>query len=194
MQTNTKFWILLSVFQVAFGFAVFAITRDHYVRETADLPYTEASPSTFDQSSPVFPEGITETDVALLSAADAVRSDSQDPMQILRQADELFDKQQYAGAADLYEQLLEFNPNDANIYNNLGLTLHYLGRSTEALRQLNAGVAKDPDNQRIWLTLGFVNSQLGDIEQARAALTTATQIGSSESIRQSALNMLDELP
>ncbi|MDH3751165.1 MAG: hypothetical protein OEU40_11265, partial [Gammaproteobacteria bacterium] len=75
-----------------------------------------------------------------------------------------------------------------------GLTLHYLGRSTEALRRLNDGIAVDRSNQRIWLTLGYVNSELGNTEEARTALTTATQIGSDESIRQSALNMLENLP
>jgi len=94
----------------------------------------------------------------------------------------------------MYEQLLAFSPNDAEIYNNLGLTLHYLGRSTEALGRLNEGIAVDPEHQRIWLTLGYVNSQLGNIEQARAALTTAAQVGTDESIRQSAMRMLEGLP
>jgi len=192
MQPNTKFWILLSVFQVAFGYAVFAVTREHYISAAADRPSAHAAQSAAPPAG--FPSGITQTDVALLTSGPASGTGSQDPMQILRQADELFASKNYDRAADLYAQLLAFNPDDANIYNNLGLTLHYLGRSTEALQQLNAGVARDPGNQRIWLTLGFVNSQLGNTEQAHAALTTATQIGSDESIRQSALKMLAELP
>jgi Flp pilus assembly protein TadD len=111
-----------------------------------------------------------------------------------RQADEYFSNRQYDRAADLYERLLVFSPNNAEIHNNLGLTLHYLGRSTDALRRLNDGIAVDRSNQRIWLTLGYVNSELGNTEEARTALTTATQIGSDESIRQSALNMLENLP
>ena len=117
-----------------------------------------------------------------------------DPNEISRQAGAFFTNKQYDRAADLYEQLLVIRPNDAETYNNLGITLHYLGRSTEALRRLNDGVAVDPGHQRIWLTLGFVNSQLGNTEQARTALTTAAQTGSDDSIRQSAMRMLDELP
>ncbi len=94
----------------------------------------------------------------------------------------------------MYERLLAFSPNNVDIQNELGLTLHYLGRSAEALRRLNDGVAANPTHQRIWLTLGFVNRQLGNTEQARAALTTATQIGTDESIRQSAMKMLENLP
>jgi tetratricopeptide (TPR) repeat protein len=118
----------------------------------------------------------------------------QDPIEISRRADEFFANKQYDGAANLYEQLLVLNPNNADTYNNLGLTLHYLGRSAEALSRLNEGVALDVENQRIWLTLGYVNSQLGNTEQARKALTTAAQIGNDASIRQSALNMLEALP
>ncbi len=52
----------------------------------------------------------------------------------------------------------------------------------------------DAEHQRIWLTLGFVNSQLGNTDQARLALTKATQVGGNASIRESAEKMLAELP
>jgi Flp pilus assembly protein TadD len=94
----------------------------------------------------------------------------------------------------LYRQLLTFDATNAEIYNNLGLTLHYLGSSEEALQKLNEGVALDPTHQRSWLTLGFVNSQLGNTEQARTALTNASQTGTDEEIHQSALKMLESLP
>jgi cytochrome c-type biogenesis protein CcmH/NrfG len=55
------------------------------------------------------------------------------------------------------------------------------------------GIAIDPDHQRSWLTLGFVNSQLGNTEQAHTALTKATQVGTDDSIRQSAMKMLEDL-
>jgi len=83
--------------------------------------------------------------------------------------------------------------NDVDTYNNLGITLHYLGRSTEALDILNKGVAVDSNHQRIWLTLGFVNKQLGDIEQARRALTTSVQLGADTDVGKSAAKMLEGL-
>ena len=118
---------------------------------------------------------------------------SDDPVEISRQANEFFSRQQYQQAANLYQRLLAINPDNVEVLNNLGLTLHYLGRSDEALRRLNDGVALDSSHQRIWLTLGYVNSQLGNVEKARTALTKATEIGSNESIRQSAQRMLQEL-
>ena len=191
MVPSSKFWISFAVFQVVFGLAVFAITRDYYTQDSGTV---SAHPQTIGQSAPVWPNGITETQIARLSSPALSEPTIQDPFEISRRANEYFANRQYDRAADMYEQLLAFSPNDAEIYNNLGLTLHYLGRSTEALGRLNEGVAADPEHQRIWLTLGYVNSQLGNVEQARTALTTATRIGTDESIRQSATRMLEGLP
>ena len=191
MILNAKVWISVVVFQVVFGLAVFAITREYYIHDAVNV---SAHPSTIGQPAPVWPNGITETAIARMSPSALSESTIQNPIEISRRADELFANKQYDGAANLYEQLLVLNPNNADTYNNLGLTLHYLGRSAEALSRLNEGVAVDVENQRIWLTLGYVNSQLGNTEQARKALTTAAQIGSDDSIRQSALNMLEALP
>ena len=191
MIRDTKFWASIAVFQVLFGLAVFALTRDYYIQ---DVDTGSAHSLPLAQSTPIWPNNITQTEIARLSSPAPGESPVQDPFEISRQADQFFANKQYDRAADAYERLLAFSPNDGEIHNNLGITLHYLGRSVEALQWLNNGTAVDPDNQRIWLTLGYVNSQLGNIEQARTALTTATQIGSNESIRQSAMKMLEELP
>ena len=119
---------------------------------------------------------------------------SQDPVEISRQAAQFFSNQQYDKAADLYGRLLELSPNNVDILNELGLTLQYLGRTDEALSKLKQGVAADPTHQRIRLTLGFVYSQIGNIKEARAALTAATQLGTDQAVRQSALDMLKKLP
>ena len=191
MVLNAKFWISMTVFQVVFGLAIFAITREHYA---PDADNVIIRPPSSNQSALAWPNLVTQTEIARLGSSVLNESTIRDPVEISRQADEYFAIKQYDKAADLYERLLALSPNDAEIYNNLGLTLHYLGRSTDALRRLNEGVAINAENQRIWLTLGFVNSQLGNTEQARTALTTAAQIGTNESIRQSAIKMLENLP
>jgi len=191
MIRNNKFWLSMVAFQVLFGLAVFAITRDYYMQD-ADI--VGAHPSTMNPSALVWPKDITETDFARLNSSAFSESAIQDPLEISRRADEFFTNRQYERAAESYERLLAFDSKNVEIHNNLGLTLHYLGRSEEALRRLDEGIALDPNNQRIWLTLGFVNSQLGNTEQARTALTKATQIGTDPSIRQAANNMLESLP
>ncbi len=162
MIRSARFWIMMTVFQVVFGLAIFSITRQYYIPAQVELPRS---------AQPIL----------------------EDAAQLSRQADEAFTNEQFDRAAELYEQLLALSPNNVTAYNNLGITLHNLGRSDEALGKLNEGVAVDPTYQRIWLTLGFVSIQLGDTEQARSALTSAVQMGADNEVGQSALKMLENL-
>lgn len=190
MTRSTKFWVSMAIFQVAFGFTVFALTREHYVQAVANnRPAAVPRPAMTAQ-----PRGMPQSDLARFATATAIQPTSNDPVLISRQADEFFSNQQYSNAAELYERLLSFDPNNVEVYNNLGITLHYIGRSDEALRRLDQGVAIDPTHQRIWLTLGYVNSQLGNAEQARTALTKAVQMDPDNDIGQSAAKMLEALP
>jgi predicted Zn-dependent protease len=191
MNRDFRFWAIMVVFQVAFGFAVFAITRDYYVQETDTVsPHGVASSGI----SSAWPNGIAANELARMASPQANQDVITDPVEMSRQADVFFSNRQYERAAEMYERLLTLSPDNPEIHNNLGLTLHYMGKSTEALRRLEQGVALDPDHQRIWLTIGFVNSELGNFDRARTALTNATMIGTNDSIRQSAQKMLDNLP
>jgi tetratricopeptide (TPR) repeat protein len=191
MNRDKKFWTLLLVFQVFFALAVFAVTREYYMPD-------ESTPAAHALTGAPMPtgwsRGMTATDVARLTSPGLVEPAPSDPAEIYRRAEEFFVARQYAQAAQLYEQLLPFSQDDAEIYNNLGLTLFYLGRTDEALARLNEGVAKDPGHQRIWLTLGYVNSQLGNTQEAREALTKATETGGNASVREAAMEMLQQLP
>lgn len=189
--SGARFWILLTIFQVIFGLAVFALTRQYYIQNPDSV---SASPAVQRQPSLAWPDDSTVTDLARDMSASPGQAAVKDPVATSHLADEFYVKKQYQEAAALYRQLLASGSNDVNTYNSLGITLHYLGQSTEALRILNEGVAKDSSYQRIWLTLGFVNSQLGNVEQARSALTTAVQMGADNEIGQAAAEMLDDLP
>ena len=191
MVRDGKFWTLMVVFQVLFGLAVFAITRDHYMAEAnSSQPHVAIQ----NPDVPAWPNVVSESSIARLSSSATGAAVVPDPVEMSRQADAFFANKQYDRAAELYERLLAFNPGTADTHNNLGLTLHYLGRSSEALRRLEEGIEIEPRNQRIYLTIGYVNSQLGNTDKARKALTMATEVGSDESIRQSAMTMLENLP
>jgi len=189
--SGARFWILLTIFQVVFGLVVFAFTRQYYLQ---DPDQVSASPAVQRPPSLAWPDDSTAADLARDMSASPGPSAVKDPVAISRLADDFYVKKKYKEAAALYQQLLASGSNDVNTYNSLGITLHYLGQSTEALRILNEGVAMDSSYQRIWLTLGFVNSQLGNIEQARSALTTAVQMGADNEIGQAAAEMLEDLP
>jgi len=191
MIRSAKFWILMTVFQVAFGLAVYAITRQYYIH---DQNKVRANASVIAQPEPEWPERDTESELEQLISTYPGQPIIEDPAVVLHRADEFYTNGQYDKAADLYQQLLASGSNDVNTYNNLGITLYNLGRSDEALRILNEGVAVDSSYQRIWLTLGFVNSQVGNTGQARLALTTAVQMGADTEVGRSATTMLGNLP
>jgi predicted Zn-dependent protease len=194
MIHNSRFWLLLAVFQVAFGLAVFAITRQYYIEHDAVSASADAgrAPATRPTAT-AWPEPNAGSDLENLISNFPGNSPIDDPVMISRQADEYFSSQQYDKAADLYQKLLDVDPENVDTYNNLGITLHYLGRSGEALQVLNEGVAVDSSYQRIWLTLGFVNGQVGNAGKAREALTTAAQMDPDTEVGQSATQMLNAL-
>lgn len=191
MVLNLKFWIPMAVFQIVFGLMVFTITRQYYIQDQANL---SADSAEIPQPAFVWPDGQTETNSTQINSSTFKQLSADDPVEIGRRGNEYFSNKQYDKAAEFYQRLLEFDPNNVDTYNNLGITLHYLGRSTEALSRLNEGVAIDPTHQRIWLTLGFVSSQTGNIEQARTALNTAVKINPDNGIGLTALSMLEDLP
>lgn len=193
MQRNANFWILMAVFQVLFGLAVFGLTRDYYLGRNESRPAMPHVP-TGGMPADGWPKLTDAGSIDRLTGAAAAPPDLSSPQAIADQADVYFANGQYEQAAELYAKLLTFGPASADTHNNLGLTLQYLGRPDEALKVLHDGIALDPDHQRIWLTLGFVNARLGNIDEARTALTRATEVGSDPGIREAASGMLAELP
>jgi tetratricopeptide (TPR) repeat protein len=190
MLNSAKFWVSMTVFQLVYGLVVFAVTREYYLGAYR----VSASPAALGVPLAAWPELGSQSSLAPLGSPPANLPASDDPAEMSRQADEYFANHQYDRAAEQYQRLLEVDPANVGIHNNLGLTLHYLGRSTEALERLNHAVALDPTHQRSWLTLGFVNSQLGNVEAARTALAKASELGPDEEVRQAALQMLQSLP
>lgn len=97
----------------------------------------------------------------------------------------------YGEAARTYRRMLELEPGNASIHNELGLVLHYDGKSAEALAALRKATALDPKLQRAWLSLGFVLKSTGKDAQAREALTKTIALGPSTAQGREAREMLD---
>jgi Tfp pilus assembly protein PilF len=192
MHQSAKFWILLAIFQTVFGVAVFALTRHFYIVGTdGAVQNTEIESERTQQ----WPDQYRQDDLKMLEAlVSPPVNTTQDPVEISRLANTYFTEKKYDKAAEQYERMLSLNPGSADVHNNLGITLHYLGRSTEALQILDEGITVEPTNQRIWLTLGFINKGLGNVDEARAALTKAMQMSPDNEVGKSAASMLAELP
>lgn len=182
MNVPKIFWVALAVFQIAFGSLVFLVTRSYYIDQGA--PFV---------ASPDFsPDAIGGT--ALTSQQPAVDLDAPRSVEEIAQlADQHFSARQYEAAAALYEQLVASDRSNVDLLNNLAITLHYVGRSEEALALIDEGIALNSDHQRIWLTRGFIMSELGDKEAATAALTTAIAIDDASEIGESARRMLSDI-
>ena len=172
-------------FLAFYGFAVFALTRDYYIRHppsqaavpavaqpAAQVRPRPGAPTLSNDSS--IPASIAETNPAILA----------------QQADGLFGQGRYAEAIPVYRRILEVAANDLEAHNDLGLALHYTGQTAEALSILAQGTAKGPKFQRIWLTYGFVQSQAGNGEGAVAALTRARDLGPDTGIGKEAARLL----
>jgi tetratricopeptide (TPR) repeat protein len=177
-------WVLFALFLFFYGFTIFAVTRDYYLRHPArPLVATPAAPhSAPPRAAPAqlpppsaIPRTITESNLDLLA----------------QQADERFGQGRYAEAVPIYRRILELSPDDVEAHNDLGLALHYLGDTNGALTQLRAGAAKDAEHQRIWLTLGFVSLQAGDAGAARTALEHARDIDAGTGVGEEAKRLLD---
>lgn len=179
-------WALFVAFLAFYGFAVFALTRDYFLRhppgppQVAETRQPATPPRTWIQEQMAggaasdIPAAITETDPVLLN----------------RQADALFAQNRWNDSIPLYRRVLELDPDDVDAMNDLGLALHYTGRSQAGLDLLEKGVGMAPDFQRIWLTLGFVRANSGEPVAAREALTRARAIDPESEIGREAERML----
>jgi tetratricopeptide (TPR) repeat protein len=190
MIHGARLWIPFAVFHVMFGLVVFNVTRFYYINDNVKV---SAEPTSTRQPTMIQDKGVSDI-IQYLNSSNTTPTAIKNPAELSRQADQAFNDKQFSNALAYYEQLLALDPNNVGTYNNLGITLHYLGRSTEALEKLNKGAAIDPTFQRIWLTLGFVNSQTGNIKEARTTLSTAVQMDAENEVGQSAKQMLENLP
>jgi len=183
-------WVILIVFLAFYGFAVFAFTRDYYMRNP---PRAAALPPAASRAPHAMPPSSAPTWIQREMQGDATAlpvPTGTDTVLLGQQADELFAQKQYTAAIAFYRRILELDPENPDAHNDLGLALHYTGKPQEAVEMLKAGTAKAPDFQRIWLTLGYVSAGAGDSAGARKALEKARSLGPENSVGQEAARLL----
>lgn len=114
-----------------------------------------------------------------------------DPDVIVKLADAYFELKQFNDAVVYYKKYLEFQPGNADTYNEIGLCLHYTGNTAEGLKYVEEGIKREPLNQRIWLTKGFLLAYgMGDLDGARAAWEKARVLNPESQIGQAAAEFL----
>jgi len=107
---------------------------------------------------------------------DRLELNSQSPESLAILGDRYFESGNYVQAIKAYRKALEKNPMDVDTYNDLGLSLQYIGQPNEAIDILRQGSQLDPNYQNVWLSLGFVLFQSAKNEEASTALKHAAEI------------------
>ena len=186
-------WLLAAVFLAFYGFAVFAVTRDYYVRHPVRPPATRGGAAVVPAGHPAArAPNAAAPGAAPRSGGDAVPAVLTETNADLlrRRADALFSEGHYRETLPVYRRILELAPEDLETRNDLGLALYYTGDASGALGQLRTATAADPRFQRGWLTLGYVTLESGDKPKAREALGQARDLGPDNPLGQEAVRLL----
>ncbi len=121
---------------------------------------------------------IMDTDIgktALLNLKQMEKS-AETPESLAILGDRYFESNRFQDAIDIYEKVLKLNPDDVDTYNDLGLALHYSGKSGRAIDILRKGTEVNPSFQRMWLSLGFVLTATGKNDEAKEALKKTMEL------------------
>lgn len=186
-------WLVVVLGLFFYGFTVFAVTRDYYLRHP---PRPTAERQAAQQAEQPDMARLGQEMRAALAGNDAASTAaaaSDDPAVLAREADRLFRAQRFAAAVPLYRRLVALAPQDVDAKNDLGLALHYAGDSAAGLEVLKAGTAAAPQAQRIHLSLGFVALQAGQTATAREALTQARDLAPESQMGAEAKRLLELL-
>ncbi|MBI5888215.1 MAG: tetratricopeptide repeat protein [Deltaproteobacteria bacterium] len=178
--------VIAAVFAVAVVLGYLIGTRSGGVR-SGDAPvYSNAA-----GTSPSV--GVTNRSNIIEDLKAGIKSNPNDPDLLLRLADAYFEQKQFAEAVNYYKKVIGIRPNDADVYTEIGLSLHYLGNSQEGLKYLDEGIKKNPYHQRIWLTKGFILAGTGDIASAKKAWEKTKAINSESPIGKAASDYLGQI-
>ncbi len=158
--------------------------------ETAG-PQEQSSPA--EQSSAAQPHPPVNT-MLIADLESRLKESPGSPEIMWRLADAYFESRQFEQAAAYYKKVLDSGSGETDVYNGLGISLHYMGRSAEGLTFLEEGIKKNPYHQRIWLTKGFILAYgMGDMEEAKAAWEKATVLNPESQVGKAAAEYLSAL-
>jgi tetratricopeptide (TPR) repeat protein len=188
MPSSYKKWTMIILFMIVGGFIIFALTRSYYKTEKPAGERPERAPVT----GPLVEEPKTKSEIRTEQVVplEQLRVDTGNPESLALLGDKYFENNRFEQAIIIYERVLELNPKDVDTYNDLGLALHYTGRSDVAIETLKKGIKVMPSYQRIWLSLGFVLTSTKKNEEAKTALKKAIELDPNTEMGQEAKRIL----
>jgi two-component system chemotaxis response regulator CheY len=79
-------------------------------------------------------------------------------------------------AEELFVQAIEDAPQDAHLYNRLGVALRRQHKNQEALDRYQQALKLDPRNEKVYFNLGVLYFDLGEKDKALESLRTALEL------------------
>lgn len=183
-----KKWTIIILFMIVIAFVIFAVTRRDYQTEKPAEEEFNRAPIT----GAILEDSETKSEIRheQVVPLEQLGVDTQNPESLALLGDKYFENNRFEQAIVIYKRVLELNPKDVDTYNDMGLALHYAGRSDSAVEMLRKGTEVMPSYQRVWLSLGFVLTSKGKDEEAKAALKKAIELNPNTDMGQEAKRML----
>ena len=187
-RPGPRFWFGIIIIQVMVGGGIFLLTKAHY--QGAGLLSRESSATTIPVGARLPSSTAPSNSPPLAASARPVEA----TRAIIADANKQFAAQDYEAAARSYIEVVRREPSNTDMRNNLAISLHYAGRSAEALDAAKDGLRMAPDHQRTLLTLGFIQRATGDQANARDSLTRAVAQDASSTVGLEAQRLLQSMP
>ncbi len=99
--------------------------------------------------------------------------------ELYKQGIEAFEKNEYKAAEDLFKELLNINPNFADIQNKLGIIYNQTNRLALAARTFEKALELNPEYTEASLNLAITYGDLGKYEKSREVFERAARFAKS---------------
>ena len=100
----------------------------------------------------------------------------------VKEGDECFQKREYEAAIKNYNNALQLNSYDAEVYYKRGLARYYLVDDEKAIQDYNQAIKINPKYGKAYNKLGLARYELGDYEQAIEDYTQAIKINPYDAV------------
>ena len=92
------------------------------------------------------------------------------------QGNAAFESEEYEDAKDFYTKAIELNPQDAEVYNNRGVTYYEQGNFSAALQDYNKAIELNPQYTSAYFFRGLVYSKRKEFDTAISDFTKAIEL------------------
>jgi Tetratricopeptide repeat len=127
-----------------------------------------------EQSLEQSPEQSIDPMAAIQQARDRLNKNPNDIHVLIFLGNANYDIQRYQEAADLYQKALDLNSDNAQVRTDRATALYRLGRSKEAIEELNLALASDYHHENALYNLGMI--KLKAFNDRKGALAAWTQL------------------